>query len=143
VANLVAEAIDAGLTPTEAKELAIFEAELVFGFPLYAPGTAQKYYELYTDRCDGFARSFMYSFDWYGLGGDKVCHAIRLPFWRRKVLKLRLEAYREALELYPKTTDNELDRAKRLPHVVTKTVEALRRHEPPKNKIGHFVELDF
>jgi hypothetical protein len=85
----------------------------------------------------------MYSFDWYGLGGDKVCHAIRLPFWRRKVLKLRLEAYREALELYPKTTDNELDRAKRLPHVVTKTVEALRRHEPPKNKIGHFVELDF
>jgi hypothetical protein len=143
VADLVAEAVDAGLTPAEAKELAIFEAEHVYGWPQYAPGTVQKYYEQHANERDGFGRSFMYSLGWYGLGSDWVYQSFRLPYWRRKVLKARLAAYREAYEFYPETNDVELDRAKRLPHVVGKTVDALRRNEPPKNMLDLYVESDF
>jgi hypothetical protein len=143
VANLVAEAIDAGLTPTEAKEIAIFEAELVFGWSQYAPSTVQKYYEQYTNEREGFSQSFIYSLGRYGFGADPIYQSIRLPNWRKKVLKARLAAYREADELFPETGDVELDRAKRLPHVVAKTVEALRRNEPPKNKFDHYIESDF
>jgi hypothetical protein len=143
VADLVAEAVDAGLSHTEAKELAIFEAELVYGWHQYTPDTVQKYYEQHVDERDGFGRSFMYSFGWYGLSGDNIYHAIRLPYWRKKVLKLRLEAYREAIELFPDTDNREIDRAQRLPHVVAKTVDALRRNEPPKSRFGHYSELEF
>lgn len=143
VADLVAEAVDAGLTPAEAKELAIFEAEHVYGWPQYAPSTVQKYYEQHANERDGFGRSFMYSLGWYGLGSDSVHQSIRLPYWRGKVLKARLAAYREAYEFYPETNDVELDRAKRLPHVVDKTVDALRRNEPPKNMFDQYIESDF
>lgn len=139
VADLVAEALDSGLSSTEAKELAIFEAELVYGWRQYAPSTVQKYYEEHADERDGFGRSFMYCLRRYGLGSDNVYHSIRLPSWRRKVLKIRLEAYREAVGFYPDTQDAELDRAQRLSHVVSKTVAALRRHEPTKNHLGGFV----
>ena len=84
---MVAEAIDAGLSQTEAKELSIFEAELVYGWHQYTPDTAQKYYEQHVDERDGFGRSFMYSLWWYGFDGDDIYQAICLPFWRRKVLK--------------------------------------------------------
>ena len=139
VADLVAEALDAGLSSTEAKELTIFEAELVYDWPQYAPSTVQKYYEKHADERDGFGRSFMYSLGRYGFGSDNVYHSIRLPLWRRKVLKARLEAYRDAVELYPDTCDSKLDRARRLPHVVEKTVAALRRHVPLKDQFGSFV----
>ena len=143
VADLVAEAVDADLTPDEAKELAIFEAEHVYGWLQYAPGTVQKYYELHVNERDGFGSSFMYSLDCNGLGTDQVYHSIRLPYWRKKVLKVRLEAYREAYEFNPATDGVGLDRAKRLKHVVRKTVDALRRNEPPMNKYDQYIESDF
>ena len=133
VADLVAEAIDAGLTPSQAKELAIFEAEIVFGFRQYAPDTVQKYYERHTEERDGFGRSFMYSLAWYGLDSDPVYHSIYSPLWRRNSLKARLEAYRELIELYRDTGDVMIDRKQRLGHVTSKTLAALRRSEPPQN----------
>ena len=136
VADLVAEAIDAGLTPTEARELAIFEAEIVFGWPRYATGTVQKYYEQHTQERDGFSRSFMYSFEWYELDSDPVYKSIYLPLWRRNSLKARLEAYRESIELYRDADDVMIDRKQRLGHVTSKTLAALRRSEPPKTKQG-------
>ena len=63
LADLVAEAIDARLSPAEARELAIFEAELVYGWPQYAPGSVQKYYEQHVSERNGFEQSFMYSLE--------------------------------------------------------------------------------
>lgn len=143
VADLVAEGIDGGLSHPEARELAIFEAELVFGWRQYKPDTVQRYYENHAGDRDGFGRSFMYSLDGYGSGTDTVYQSIRLLFWRRKALRSRLEAYREAVELYPDTDNTRLDRARRLAHVVSKTVAALRRNQPPTNNIGQFSETEF
>ena len=136
IANLVAEGIDADLPAPEARELAIYEAEFVYGWDRYAPGTVQKYYEQFADERDGFGATFMHSLGWYGFGSDAVFPSIRLLFWRRKALKARLQAYRE-------TEDTSLDRANRLHFVVEKTVRALCRNEPPVNEIGHFIESDF
>lgn len=143
IAELVAEAVDAKLSPTEARELAIFEAELVYGWSQYAPSTVQKYYETHADERNGFERSFFYSFDWYGSDSDDVRHSIRLPYWRRKVLKVRLEAYREAIELHPDSDDHQLIRVQRLSHIVSQTIAALRRRSPPKNTDADFIKTDY
>ncbi len=145
IADLVAEAIDGGLSSAESRELAIFEAEIVFGWPQYTPATVQKYYENHTDERDGFSRSFMYLHrpSEFGSDSNPLYHSIRLPYWRRKVLKARLEAYREAVVIYPDVGVTQLTRMQRLTHVVAKTVAALSRNEPPKNSIGHYIETDF
>ncbi|MBC8268058.1 MAG: hypothetical protein H8E36_04860 [Rhodospirillaceae bacterium] len=143
IADLVAEAIDGNLSQSEAKELAIFEAEIVFGWQQYKPGTVQKYYEDYANEREGFSQSFMESLEWFELIEDPVFQSTRLPYWRRKVLLLRLEAYREAMEFYPDTKDAHLDRVKRHTHVTTKTIAGLRRNEPPRNSSEHFIDTDF
>jgi hypothetical protein len=135
IADLVAEAVDAGLKQADARELAVFEVEYVYGWGTYTLGTVQKYYELDTSDREGFSQSFMYSLGWYGFRSDPVYQSFRLPYWRRKVLEVRLAAYREAYEFFPETGDIGLDRAQRLPHVVRKTVESLRRNQPPKNSL--------
>lgn len=135
-AELVAEAIDAGLRPAEARELAVAEAETVYGWDQLAPSTVQKYYENFAKERDGFGETFMWSLMYCGYNQDPVFQSFRLPYWRRKVLKTRLEAYREA-------QDSIQDRAEIFQFVVTKTVDALRRVPPPKNDLEYFIESDF
>ena len=57
------EALDADLSPIEARELAINEAEIVYGWQQYALGAAQKYYETHAGERNGFMQSFLYSFE--------------------------------------------------------------------------------
>ena len=72
VADLVGEALDAGLSPIEARELAINEAEIVCGWQQYAPSAVQKYYKTHAGERNGFMQSFLYSFEWFDLCGDEV-----------------------------------------------------------------------
>jgi len=127
IADLVAEALDAELSPIEARELAIYEAEIVYGWQQYAPGTVQKYYETHAGERNGFMQSFLYSFEWFDLIGDEVFQSIGLPAWRKQVLKLRLQAYREAMDLFSQNDDRQRSREQRLRHVTSRTVAALRR----------------
>ena len=127
IADLVAEALDAKLSPIEARELAIYEAEFVYGWQQYAPGTVQKYYETHAGERNGFMQSFLYSFEWFDLIGDEVFQSIGLPAWRKQVLKLRLQAYREAMDLFSQNDDRQRSREQRLRHVTSRTVAALRR----------------
>ena len=85
----------------------------------------------------------MYSLEWYGLASDPVYHSIRLPFWRKKVLKIRLESYHTSFESFADSEDAQHDRTQRLAYVVSKTVAALRRNKPQTNNLGYFVETDF
>ena len=130
IADLVGEALDAELSPIEARELAINEAEIVYGWQQYAPGTVQKYYETHAGERNGFMQSFLYSFEWFDLIGDEVFQSIGLPAWRKQVLKLRLQAYREAMDLFSQTDDRQRSREQRLRHVTSRTVAALRRTKP-------------
>ena len=136
LAELVAEGIDAELSPHDARELAIAEAEIVYGWIQFAPSTVQKYYEKFADEREGFSETFRLSLKWYDYNQDPVYKSFMLPFWRRKVLKTRLCAYREAQE-----ADN--NRQQTLQLVVDKTVGALNRTPPPKDRFGHFIESDF
>jgi hypothetical protein len=143
VGDLVAEGIDGGLSHAEARELAIFEAELVLGWSQYKHDTVQKYYETHTGDRLGFGRSFMLSLDWHGHIADPVYQSGELPFWRRKVLKARLEAYRDSEELFLDKGNGKSLRAEKVDHVVSKTVSALKRNQPPKDRFDDFIVSDF
>lgn len=130
IADRVGEALDADLSPIEARELAINEAEIVYGWQQYAPGAVQKYYETHAGERNGIMQSFLYSFEWLDLCGDDSLQSVGLPEWRKQVLKIRLHAYREAMELFPESDDRLLLREQRLDHITSKTVAALRRTKP-------------
>ena len=66
------EALDADLSPIEVRELAINEAEIVYGWQQYARGSVQKYYETHAGERNDFMQSFLYSFEWFDLCGDDV-----------------------------------------------------------------------
>ena len=77
------EALDADLSPIEVRELAINEAEIVYGWHQYALGTVQKYYETHAGERNVFMQSFLYSFEWFEPCGDDVLQSVGLSGWRK------------------------------------------------------------
>lgn len=146
VANMMAEAKAADLPAMDCCELINFEIESVFGWENYTPSTLQKYYEKYhTDDKFGFGRSFQQSFVLAGYEKTPEYHSHYLHFWRRKVLKARLEAYREIFENVGQKDVEFLERIAEITHFVArKTASALSRNQPSRHpKTSGFLESDY
>jgi hypothetical protein len=130
---LMAEAIDAGLNHKDARELALFEVELVFDLVPFEEDTLQKYYETTTTTREGFGEAFLISLPSFSDDLKVLRQSILMSSWRRKVLPARLNAYRKAMA-------DGLDGEGMLAFVTERTVKALQESQPPQGGSGRFIE---